>query len=56
MEHMDGCTFCVNSRESIIHLFMQCDIVNIFWDDFKNRFRVYDLIDNDFEFDPVKLI
>ena len=52
----DGCTFCANSRESILHLFMQCDIVNIFWDDFKNRLRVYNLIDNDFEFDSVLLL
>lgn len=52
----DNCTFCANSRESIIHMFMQCDIVKVFWNDFKNRLRAYNLIDNDFEFDSVLIL
>ena len=32
----DLCTFCQNERETIFHIFCECDIVKNFWMQFKN--------------------
>lgn len=34
----DECTFCKTASETILHLFWQCNIVQGFWRDFKNKY------------------
>ena len=53
--HPDGmCSLCKENRETILHLFVQCREVKIFWRNL--RLRIQYALDLDFDFRPSSLI
>ena len=52
----DLCTFCKTSRESIIHLFFECNVSKRFWNALKDFFISMMVVDNNFEFDIIMII
>ena len=46
----DLCTFCKTSRESILHIFVDCNIVKDFWQEFRRLLLTNNIISQDFNF------
>lgn len=51
MRNDNLCTFCLNSRESIEHIFCDCTVSTLFWDNLILTLKNNNLVKNDFVMD-----
>ena len=52
----DHCSFCNRYRENISHIFVDCDVVKDFLDQFKTLLMQADIVSNNFSFEPLLLL
>ena len=52
----DLCTFCHVTRESIVHLFTECNVVNQFWFELKQLLSNNNIVSQNFDFTPTIIL